>query len=107
MLTAEEKDPARCELGTGRRAGLLKQARRPQLPSRCPDSPGMAPARAVPGGWPWGDTHHAPPTPGTVPSSAPAFHFVPSKAAHPAESSTPSCPPHLTLLYRPPDRSSS
>lgn len=86
MLTAEEKDPARCELGTGRRAGLLRQARRPRLPSRCPDSPEMAPARAVSGGWPWGDTMLPP-----APSSAPAFHFAPPPKP-PTQLNLPCCP---------------
>lgn len=95
MLTAEEKDPARWELGAGRRARMLTRARRLRLPSRCPDSPGMAPTRAVSGPW---EGHHVPSTP----SSARVGHFVPPKPElsplrRPALHISPSCPPSSPL----------
>lgn len=106
MLTAEEKDPARGELGRGRRVGLLRQPRRPRLPSRHPDSPGDGSRRGCARKVALAGDTLLPP----APSPAPAFHFFPPKATHPAEFPTPSClcPPPLTLpTLLPPGRSSS
>lgn len=85
MLTAEEKDPARWELGAGRRAGMLTRAPRLRLPSRCPDSPGMAPTRAVSGPW---EGHHVPSTR----SSTLMCHFAPPRPELSPLPISPSCP---------------